>query len=35
MKLFCGMLDGLTFSLMDDVPEGMTYLREQTPEGLL
>jgi len=26
VKLFCGMLDGLTFLPVDDVPEGMTYL---------
>ena len=34
VKLFCGMLDGLAFLPVDDVPEGMTYLREHTPEGL-
>ena len=28
------MLDGLAFLPVDDVPEGMTYLREHTPEGL-
>ena len=26
VKLFCGMLDGLAFLPVDDVPEGMTYL---------
>ena len=33
VKLFCGMLDGLALPV-DDVPEGMTYLQEHTPEGL-
>ena len=33
-KLFCGMIDGLAFLPVDDVAEGMTYLRENTPEGL-
>ena len=34
VKLFCDMLDGLAFLPVDDVTEGMTDLREHTPEGL-
>jgi len=34
VKLFCGMLDELAFLPVGDVPGGMTYLREHTPEGL-
>ncbi|XP_041369007.1 uncharacterized protein LOC121383200 [Gigantopelta aegis] len=34
VKLFCGMLDGLAFLPVNDVPEGMTYLRDNTPDGL-
>ena len=33
MKLFCGMLDCLTFLPEDDVAEGMTYARENIPDG--
>ena len=34
VKLFCGMLDGLAFLPVADVPEGLKYLKEHTPEGL-
>jgi len=34
MKLFCGLLDGLAFLPVNDVPGGMTYLHEYTPEEL-
>ena len=34
MKLFCGMLDGLAFLPLSDVPAGMDYLKEHTPDGL-
>ena len=31
-RLFCGMLDGLTFLPVEDVAEGMQYLRDNVPE---
>jgi len=34
VKLFCGMLDGLAFLPLDDISDGMAYLRENTPDGL-
>ena len=34
VKLFCGMLDRLAFLPFSDVPAGMDYLKEHTPEGL-
>ena len=34
VKHFCGMLDGLAFLPLDDVLEGLAYLRDNTPEGL-
>lgn len=34
VKLFCGMLDGLAFLPVDDVSEGMAYLRDNIPDGL-
>ena len=34
VKHFCGMLDGLAFLPLDDVLEGLTYLRDNPPEGL-
>ncbi|KAL8567871.1 hypothetical protein ACOMHN_058993 [Nucella lapillus] len=33
VKLFCGMLDALAFLPVDDVPTGMEYLRDNTPDG--
>jgi len=33
VKLFCGMLEGLTFLPKEDVDEGMTYLQEGIPDG--
>ncbi|KAK2148190.1 hypothetical protein LSH36_510g00009 [Paralvinella palmiformis] len=33
VKLFCGMLDGLTFLPEEDVAEGMIYLWENIPDG--
>ncbi len=33
-KLFCGMLDGLAFLPVDEVQDGMEYLKTITPEGL-
>ena len=32
-KLFCGKLDGLAFLPPNDVPAGMEYLLQNTPEG--
>jgi len=32
---FCGMLDGLAFLLEDKVQDGMLYLREHTPDGMI
>ena len=32
-KLFCGMLDGLAFLPINEVAEGMTFLKGQIPEG--
>ena len=34
VKLFCGMLDGLTFLPVGDVPAGLAELKEDIPEGL-
>ena len=34
VKLFCGMLHGLVFLPLSDVPAGMDSLKEHTPEGL-
>lgn len=34
VKHFCGMRDGLAFLPLDDVLEGLAYLRDNTPEGL-
>jgi len=34
VKLFCGMLDGLAFLPEEDVADGMTFLRENIPDGL-
>lgn len=34
LKHFCGMLDGLAFLKMDDVPEGMDFIRQNVPDGL-
>ena len=34
MKLFCGMLDGLAFLPVDQVQEGMDYLKAHTPDSL-
>ncbi|KAL8614049.1 hypothetical protein ACOMHN_023284 [Nucella lapillus] len=33
VKLFCGMLDALAFLPVDEVPTGMEYLRDNTPDG--
>ncbi|KAL8624882.1 hypothetical protein ACOMHN_016178 [Nucella lapillus] len=33
VKLFCGMLDALAFLPVDDVPTGMEYLHNNTPDG--
>lgn len=32
-KLFCGMLDGLAFFPIADVPAGMAYLKENVPDA--
>ena len=32
LHLFCGMLDGLAFLPVEDVAEGMQYLRDNVPE---
>ena len=34
VKLFCGMLDGLAFLPVGDVPAGLAKLKEDIPEGL-
>ena len=34
VKLFCGMLDGLAFLPLDEVNNGMDFLKANTPEGL-
>ena len=34
VRHFIGMLDGLAFLPVDDVPDGMLYLRDNIPEGL-
>lgn len=34
VKLFCGMLDGLAFLPVGDVPAGLAELKEDIPEGL-
>jgi hypothetical protein len=34
VKLFCGMLDGLAFLPVSEVPQGLQYLKAHTPEGL-
>ena len=34
VKLFCGMLDGLAFLPVDQVQEGMDYLKGHTPDSL-
>ncbi|KAL8590500.1 hypothetical protein ACOMHN_010936 [Nucella lapillus] len=33
VKLFCGMLDALAFLPVDEVPTGMEYLHNNTPDG--
>ena len=32
-KLFCGQIDTLAFLPFEDIPAGMTYLRDNTPDG--
>ena len=32
-RLFCGMLDGLAFLPVNDVPQGMQYLKQNVPDG--
>ena len=34
VKAFCGKLDGLAFLPSSDVPDGLTLIREQTPDHL-
>ncbi|KAG7160852.1 phospholipid-transporting ATPase IF-like 3 [Homarus americanus] len=34
VKLFCGMVDSLALLPLEDIPAGIDYLRDHTPEGL-
>ena len=34
VKLFCGMMDSLALLPIDDLPAGLEFLRNNTPEGM-
>ncbi|KAG7155824.1 hypothetical protein Hamer_G027912 [Homarus americanus] len=34
VKLFCGMVDSLALLPLEDIPAGIDYLRDHTPEGM-